>query len=480
MKRAWLLGERSSDETTMIKSKFRYKQTWMKGKTMKMFDDLRAANIARDYEWDPNKKITLSFRGNELAGETGEACNIIKKLERERIGLRGSKATARQLAEELADVVICADLAAMSAGIDLAIAVVNKFNRTSDENGLGVHLTTKHDYVDVKQDAVLRHTNLRLERANVLLSELVNVLKPFALFRLDGHDNSKVVFYSPCDIGMKLKLGDFRYAEQARANVLDYFAEMLNAQHNVNLIDSEGIKGKIKWTYDLLAANIRIDELEKKLVDAELERDDLNTAHKACEFVIKEKKADLTAFFDEIVSLKAQLADKESNLAGLRNSIKLIETKLADKENDLRDLQAENKLLQGKLSDAYVERDTAITNMNDDFADLQAENEALEKLNKEYKAVINRQATELTEAKVKLDQAQEKAKAELKLADGAAKMWAAKHDEIANKVLELQKLTGLPELIKHQCGYCDGKGTNNKGEKCRGCNGKGIVGVYQK
>lgn len=98
--------------------------------------DLRRANIERQAEWCPDQLPDLSFRGNELAGETGEACNVIKKLERERHGWRGSRSTKAELAEELADVVNCADLCALNAGIDLAAAVVSKFNTTSDKNGL--------------------------------------------------------------------------------------------------------------------------------------------------------------------------------------------------------------------------------------------------------------------------------------------------------------------------------------------------------
>jgi NTP pyrophosphatase (non-canonical NTP hydrolase) len=94
---------------------------------------LRAANTARQKEWDPNDNITLAFRGNELAGETGEACNVIKKLERERMRIRGSRASVADLASELADVVICADLIAMHEGIDLDEAVCKKFNATSEK-----------------------------------------------------------------------------------------------------------------------------------------------------------------------------------------------------------------------------------------------------------------------------------------------------------------------------------------------------------
>ena len=102
---------------------------------------LRAANAARDLEWDPENKANLLFRAAELGGEVGEALNIMKKLARERLGMRGSRATKEQLAEELADVVICADLSAMEEGIDLAVAVRSKFNATSSAQKLGTFLS---------------------------------------------------------------------------------------------------------------------------------------------------------------------------------------------------------------------------------------------------------------------------------------------------------------------------------------------------
>lgn len=76
------------------------------------------------------------------AGEVGEACNVIKKLERERHGWRGSRATVGQLAEELADVVICADLAAPAAGVDLEEAV-RATNATSAKNNLATRLPAR-------------------------------------------------------------------------------------------------------------------------------------------------------------------------------------------------------------------------------------------------------------------------------------------------------------------------------------------------
>lgn len=101
---------------------------------------LREANIARDKEWNPNKVLSLSFRGNELGGEVGEAQNILKKLDRERLGLVGSRSDKQKLAEELADVMICVDLIAMEFGLDMESAIRLKFNKTSSERGLKVFL----------------------------------------------------------------------------------------------------------------------------------------------------------------------------------------------------------------------------------------------------------------------------------------------------------------------------------------------------
>lgn len=106
---------------------------------------LRFANKTRQQEWDPNDDITLAYRGNELAGEVGEACNVIKKLERERLGLRGSRASTDQLAEELADIIICVDLIAMQAGINLAVSVPEKFNATSRKYNLQCTMDVPND-----------------------------------------------------------------------------------------------------------------------------------------------------------------------------------------------------------------------------------------------------------------------------------------------------------------------------------------------
>lgn len=107
------------------------------------YTTLRDANIARQEEWTQGAQISLSYKGNELAGEVGEACNVIKKIEREAHGMPGSRATYADLADELADVLICADLIALAAGIDLDAAVRRKFNMTSDKVGLSTRMEVR-------------------------------------------------------------------------------------------------------------------------------------------------------------------------------------------------------------------------------------------------------------------------------------------------------------------------------------------------
>lgn len=129
------------------------------------FATLREANAARQDMWDGAAgKLDLAYRANELAGEVGEAlsayethmlnvldksmglakaagrmANVAKKIERERRGLRGSRATLEELADELGDVVVCVDLIARAEGLpDVERLGAAKFNKTSDKVDLPV------------------------------------------------------------------------------------------------------------------------------------------------------------------------------------------------------------------------------------------------------------------------------------------------------------------------------------------------------
>lgn len=101
---------------------------------------LSVANSDRQKEWDPGNKIDLNFRGVELAGEVGELCNIIKKMTRERLGLRGSRATIDDAKEEIGDVAICLGLICNDLGIDMWEAIKFSFNRVSEKHDLKTRL----------------------------------------------------------------------------------------------------------------------------------------------------------------------------------------------------------------------------------------------------------------------------------------------------------------------------------------------------
>ena len=109
--------------------------------SLPQFDALRQANLARAKEWNPTGADTgPGFAGLELAGEVGELCNLLKKAERARLGLVGGSVSPAAIAEELADVVICADLVGLALGLDLWPIVVTKFNATSEAKGFATRL----------------------------------------------------------------------------------------------------------------------------------------------------------------------------------------------------------------------------------------------------------------------------------------------------------------------------------------------------
>jgi len=77
----------------------------------------------------------MMFDALELGGEVGELLNVVKKLEREERGWRGSRATTQDFADECGDVLICLDKLARRLGVDLAEATARKFNATSEKQG---------------------------------------------------------------------------------------------------------------------------------------------------------------------------------------------------------------------------------------------------------------------------------------------------------------------------------------------------------
>lgn len=105
------------------------------------FDELRRINLQRCRRWHPGglNDWSLSDWYTATVGELGKAGNVIKKLNRSRDGIVGNNigdlGLKNALRDELADTIIYLDLLAAAAGIDLANAVVSKFNEVSLRNG---------------------------------------------------------------------------------------------------------------------------------------------------------------------------------------------------------------------------------------------------------------------------------------------------------------------------------------------------------
>lgn len=129
---------------------------------MTSIEELSRAIVERAKEWDGKANVPqlpLSYMGNEMGGEAGEALeaglslaldlvaagaaagraqNITKKLDREAYGMVGSRATVAQLLDELADTVICTvRIAALRyPTVDFGAVIRRKFNAASEANGL--------------------------------------------------------------------------------------------------------------------------------------------------------------------------------------------------------------------------------------------------------------------------------------------------------------------------------------------------------
>lgn len=105
------------------------------------FPRLRDANVARCNSGFGHSLSSWSIAEwtNAAAGEMGEACNIAKKMIRFRDNVKGNTVGKtredyrKELARELADVLIYIDLTAASEDIDLTLAVREAFNNKSDE-----------------------------------------------------------------------------------------------------------------------------------------------------------------------------------------------------------------------------------------------------------------------------------------------------------------------------------------------------------
>lgn len=117
------------------------------------FAEFAAANKARCESKDgfehPISSWSLSDWMVALAGEVGEAADIVKKLNRIRdnVGTRRTKNTVETerdlrilLAYEIADIMSYLDLFTQAAGVNLEVATILKWNMVSADIGYPVML----------------------------------------------------------------------------------------------------------------------------------------------------------------------------------------------------------------------------------------------------------------------------------------------------------------------------------------------------
>ena len=104
--------------------------------------ELSSCNRSRASRWHNGAEPWLgSDWATAMCGEAGEAANVVKKLRRHETGIESQYNTppieelVKMLGEELADVILYADLLAWHYGIDITDAVITKFNKVSEAQG---------------------------------------------------------------------------------------------------------------------------------------------------------------------------------------------------------------------------------------------------------------------------------------------------------------------------------------------------------
>lgn len=108
---------------------------------------LREINVARSNRWHEDEAWNVSDWAVAFAGEAGEACNAVKKLRRLETFVRRApndlnrKEAIKKIAQEVADTVLYADLLLAHLGVDLSQALIETFNRKSEDMGFPERLS---------------------------------------------------------------------------------------------------------------------------------------------------------------------------------------------------------------------------------------------------------------------------------------------------------------------------------------------------
>jgi NTP pyrophosphatase (non-canonical NTP hydrolase) len=112
------------------------------------FEDFSKANFARcESEKGFNHPVsdwTSSEWLTACLGELGEVAHVVKTILRQRDNLTEKNLSRdelnKMLAEEIADTIIYLDMLAQSQGINIATAIFEKFNKTSNNIGSDIYL----------------------------------------------------------------------------------------------------------------------------------------------------------------------------------------------------------------------------------------------------------------------------------------------------------------------------------------------------
>jgi NTP pyrophosphatase (non-canonical NTP hydrolase) len=107
------------------------------------FRKLAEINLSRCERWHPgfpDDGWTGADWSNAMAGEAGEACNVVKKLRRIEFGKQQAAGDTKEdllakLELEIGDVLMYLDLLAQHYGISLEVAAIKTFNRVSEREG---------------------------------------------------------------------------------------------------------------------------------------------------------------------------------------------------------------------------------------------------------------------------------------------------------------------------------------------------------
>lgn len=105
--------------------------------------DYQKTNRVRCARWHKGKRRWLPPElSNALAGEVGELCNAVKKLQRLRDGIDSRRhenvselALLEQIAKEIGDSYAYLDMLADDLGLNTWACIVSRFNQVSKEAG---------------------------------------------------------------------------------------------------------------------------------------------------------------------------------------------------------------------------------------------------------------------------------------------------------------------------------------------------------